>query len=114
MNNNDAAALARAPPTLISAAGRGAPAPAISTTAEAIKPFRQLRQHHEINDSFRLDLRQGGGRLSAASDLPTSTVLPKVPSALRRTYRLSPACGSISSRLLLVLVGMFVPFQSVH
>jgi hypothetical protein len=28
------------------------PAPAISTTAEAIKPFHQLREHHEINNSF--------------------------------------------------------------
>ena len=61
MNNNDAAALARAPDSHLGGR-KGAPAPAISTTAEAIKPFRQLRQHHEINDSFRLDLRQGGGR----------------------------------------------------
>ena len=39
-------------------------------------------------------------RLSAASDLPTSTVLPNVPSDFRLTNLLSPFFGSINSRLL--------------
>jgi hypothetical protein len=45
---------------------------------------------------------------SAASDLPTSAVFPKVPPAFGRTQRLSPFFGSITSRLLpaLFLVGI--------